>query len=63
MTIIELINECIVTLGGLRPSVDEQETIAFPVHQVKNKQTALKNHLEQQAQKQEETHEEAEEEV
>lgn len=63
MTVMELLNECITELGGIRPSVDEQETIALPVHQVKNKQTALKNHLEQQAQKQEETHEEAEEEV
>lgn len=51
MTVMELLNECITELGGIRPSVDEQETVTIPVYQVKNKLTALKKYFEEQEKK------------
>ena len=54
MTVMELLNECITELGSVRASVDEQETVAIPVRQVKNKLTALKKYFEEQEKKESE---------
>lgn len=51
MTVMELLNECIVSLGEIRPSVDELEIIALPIRQVKDKLIAIKNCFEDQEKK------------
>lgn len=54
MTVMELLNECITELGSVRPSVDEFETVAIPIYQVKNKLMAMKKYFEEQEKKESE---------
>lgn len=53
MTILDLVNECIETLGKVTISVDELETVGMPVRHVKNNLIALKKFFEEQQNKQE----------
>ena len=63
MTVKELVEESIQTLGGVRPRVDDWESVGMPVKIVLDNLIALNKYIEEQAQRTRESEEKKEEEV
>ncbi len=54
MTMQELLEDSVRTLGSIRPSVEEYETVTAPVMRVRNNLIQLLIKLQQEAEKQDE---------
>ena len=64
MTIMQLIESCIATLGKVKPSIEDIESVGIPVKQVRDQQIALHEFLknkEQEAAEKEQKTEDAKE--